>query len=104
MVDFSASSAFGIVLAFVLGEGPIVYYALQTPQSTPREVAAYALVAAIGVVYLLVQSINVFDPTGVGVVAYLGASQAGVLVVNAAGKISQLLPHTPSSSPGPPTS
>ena len=37
-------------------------------------------------------------------IAYLGASQAGVLVVNAAGKISVLLPHTPARSPGPPTS
>ena len=54
MVDLSASSIFGVVLAFALGGGPVVVYALQTPQSTRREVVAYALGEAIGVVYLLV--------------------------------------------------
>ena len=65
------------MLAFALGEGPVVYYTLQAPTSTPREVAAYAPVAAVGVAYLLVQGIDVFDPTGVGVIAYLGATEAG---------------------------
>ncbi len=78
MVDLSASSIFGVVLAIFLGEGLVVLYARQMPQGTPREVAAYALVAAAGVVYLLVQAINVFDPTGVGVIACLGARQAGI--------------------------
>ena len=37
MVDFSASFPFGIALAFVLGEGTMVYCAPETPTSTPRE-------------------------------------------------------------------
>ncbi len=89
MVNLSGSSMFGVVLAFALGEDPIVYYVLMTPQSTPRDVVAYALVAATGVVYLPVQSVNAFDPTGVGVIVCLGASQAGILVVNAAGRSSR---------------
>ncbi len=86
MVDLSASSAFGVVLAFIIGEGPVIYHALQTPTRTPREVATYSLVAALGGVYLLIRGVNVFDPTGVGFVAYRGAFAAGIIVVNASAK------------------
>lgn len=64
------------------------------PKSTLPEVAADTLVAAIGVVYLLVGAVNGFGPMGVGAIVYPGASEAGTFVVNGAGRISSLLLHT----------
>lgn len=81
----------------------MIYYALQTPTSTPRETAAYILIAALAVVYLLIQGINVFDPTGAGFIAYLGAFGVGIIVVNASAKIGTLLPHTGTGTTPPPT-
>ena len=55
MVDLSVASAAGIVLAFIVGEAPVLYYALQTPTSSPREILAYVVITALGVGHLLVQ-------------------------------------------------
>lgn len=74
MVDLCVSSAFGILLVLGLGEGPIINYARPTPQSTPREVAPKALVAAFGLVLLHILGINPFDLTSAEFVPYLGAS------------------------------
>ena len=100
MVDFSASSAFGILLAFRDRRGPgdllrPAHAAEHAPggrRLRPR--------GRIGVVYLLVQNINVLDPTGIRIIAYQGASQAGILLENATGKISAFLPHAQSGVPG----
>lgn len=92
-----------ILLAFFLGEAPVIWFALQTPTSSPREVAGYVLIAAIGVVYLLVQGVNAFDPTGAGILAYLGASTLGIFVPTGIAKIATLLPHTGAGTTPPPT-
>ncbi len=93
----------GIVLAIVFGEGPVLFYALSAPTSTPREVAALIVATALGVAYLFLQGVSVLDPNGVGIIAYLGASTVGIALVSGGAKIGSLLPHAPATGgSGPP--
>lgn len=92
-----------ILVAIAVGEVPTVLYALATPLSTPRELVALVLTTALGVIFLIVQGVSPLDPSGVGLIAYLGASTLGIGLVSGATKISTMLPHAPATGgSGPP--
>ncbi len=95
MVDLTIA---GVVAAIVFGLVPALRWALSTPPSTPREIAAYILTTAVGVVYLLlVTAVNPLAPDGSGALAYLGAGTIGTYLVDGAGKVGSVLPHAPST-------
>lgn len=87
-----------VAAALVFGLLPSLRWALSEPKSSPREIAAYVVVVLGGVGYLLVQGMNALDPTGVGVLAYLGAGGVGTLLVDGAKAAGAALPQT---SPSP---
>lgn len=79
--------AAGIVLALI----PTLRWALSAPQSTPRELTGYVVLALVGAIALISEMVNPLSGSLADIAAYLGAGALGTMLIDAGSRAASML-------------